>query len=774
MEKLKEYIYSQLADKKLSVTEARELLKEMKTNDDNRQVEQNKDIAVIGMAGRFGDAEDLDIFWDALKNGKDFVQELPTSRQEHVTEYLEFLNQSRDDVIIRQGAYLEDIDQFEPEFFNISPGEAALMDPNQRQFLEVAVQAIEDAGYGGEGLVGTNTGLFVGFSHDFGDRYKNLIKMYAPSKLTMATLGNINSVITGRISHLLDLRGPAMLVDTACSSALVAVHLACMSIRNGESDLAVAGGVKLWPIPAEPKELGEFGGDSNPGIGIESRDGRCHTFDESASGAGFGEGAGAILLKPLKKALEDQDPIYAVIKGTALNQDGRSIGISAPNIVAQKQVIQKACRDAQVEPETISYIEAHGTGTKLGDPIEVQAISNVLKRQSDLKSFCGIGSVKSNVGHLDHAAGIVGLIKLILAIKHKEIPPSIHFNAPNPNIDFFNSPVFVVDRLTPWPESATPRRGGISSFGLSGTNCHMILEEPPQIDRESLVDDSFYLFPLSAMKEESLEKLVKKYIHFLEKNLEIRLSDLCYTASVGRGQYQSRLAIIVKDIEELLTTLRLISLKGLTCNFDDVYYGKNDLRTGKTAMIANPNLLTNLKDKKQAKDRQVLENVAESFIEGNKIDFMNLYQDRKYKKVNLPSYIFTPKKCWVSKERKSGVVLSNKINVEINKTEDHKLNIFIKEEQGELNDRERRLAEIWGKVMELEEISIYDNFYDLGGDSIIGMTILAEIQKEFNVELPMEKIFNNPTISAISEIIPQYQGSKGIKFTKIQRRQVDR
>lgn len=773
MEKLKAYIYSQLADKELSVSEARELLKELKTKDEDRQVDQSKDIAVIGMAGRFGDAEDLDTFWGALKNGKDFIGELPNSRQENVTEYLEFVNLSRDDVIIRQGAYLEDIDQFEPEFFNISPGEAALMDPNQRLFLEVVVQAIEDAGYGGDGLVGTNTGLFVGFSHDFGDRYKNLIKLYAPAKLTMATLGNINSVITGRISHLLDLHGPAMLVDTACSSALVAVHQACMSIRNGESDLAIAGGVKLWPIPAEPKDLGEFGGDSNPGIGIESKDGRCHSFDESASGAGFGEGAGAILLKPLKKALEDRDPIYAVIKGTALNQDGRSIGISAPNLEAQNQVIQKACRDAHVEPHTINYIEAHGTGTKLGDPIEVQAISNALK-QSDLKSFCGIGSVKSNVGHLDHAAGIVGLIKLILALKNKEIPPSIHFHVPNPNIDFFNSPVFVVDRLTPWRESATPRRGGISSFGLSGTNCHMILEEPPQSNRESLADDSSYLFPLSAMKEESLEKLVKKYIDFLEINPEVSLSDLCYTASVGRGQYQSRLAIIVKDIEELLTKLRIISLKGLTCNWDGILYGKNDLRNGKTAMIAKQNLLANITDRKLAKDRQVLKKVAESFVEGNQIAFIQLYQNRKYQRIHLPSYIFTRKKCWVSKERKNGGVLNNTIKVEIDQAGDYKLNILIKEKHGEVNDRERKLAEIWGKVMELEEISIYDNFYDLGGDSIIGMTILMEIQKEFNVELPMEKIFNNPTISAISEIIPHYQSSKGIKFTKVKRRQVNR
>jgi polyketide synthase PksN len=312
--------------------------------------------------------------------------------------------------------------------------------------------------------------VFVGHSSDFGYDYRYLINLTAPSQAGLSVPGNIHSIIASRIAYLLDLKGPSLLVNTACSSALVAIHLACQSIRKGECEQALAGAVKvnLAPLKAEPNE---------DGIGIIAPDGRARTFDDSSVGTGIGEGAGVILLKPLNRALSDGDQIYAVIKGSAMNQDGSSVGITAPNSAAQEEVILQAWKDADVAPETIAYIEAHGTGTKLGDPIEIHGIQKAFRHYTQHSQFCAVASVKTNVGHLDHAAGIVAVIKAVLAIRNCQIPPSLHFIKPNRKINFPESPVYVNDRLTSWPDQGFPRRCGVSSFGLSGTNCHLVLEE---------------------------------------------------------------------------------------------------------------------------------------------------------------------------------------------------------------------------------------------------------------------------------------------------------
>ncbi|MCK4259134.1 MAG: hypothetical protein KAX49_09155 [Halanaerobiales bacterium] len=792
MESIKKYIYSQLASNQLSNIEAMTMLKELH-NFTKAKESQTEDIAIIGVACRFAEAEDKDQFWQLLKEGKDSIRKLPKARDENIDEYLKLTGLSRDEVIIREGGYLEDIDRFDPNFFGISAREASLMDPNQRIFLETAWQAVEDAGYGGTKLAGSNTGVFVGHSHDFGDDYKKLIQKYSPELLSLATLGNINAVITGRLSYLLDLTGPSMLVDTACSSALLAVHLASTSIKNGDCEMAIAGGVKVWLIPAEPKDAGEFGGGFGPGIGIEAKDGRARSFDDNTTGTGFGEGVGVLLLKPLKKALADGDSIYAVIKGSATNQDGKSIGISAPNLQAQEGVIQKAWKRAGIHPETISYIEAHGTGTKLGDPIEIYALQNSFAKHTKKKHFCAVGSVKTNVGHLDNAAGIVGLIKVILALKNREIPASLHFEKPNREIDFLNSPVYVNAKLNHWNVESGPRRAGISAFGLSGTNVHMILEEAPKLEKESQTDESkVNILTISAKSEEVLKDIISKYITFLESEKEICLAHLCFTANTGRNHYSYRLALIVEGREDLMSQLkRLYKFKfEKVADGQRIYYG--NVKNSKNVM-----------EKVDLKEDSY-EKIARSYVSGAEIAWDEIYKGQKLRRINIPVYQFDRKKCWV---KPSEMMLARKevavsaenmdlLNQILNKSDKEDIvkgilamigernkshersfkrvtNVVIKEDDPDLGEDERKLAGIWAEVLGLEEVSIYDSFYDLGGDSIIALTLMSKISKEFNIELSLDQIFRNPTIAEISkQVLKQNTNSTSnkISFKKIPRR----
>lgn len=618
-----------------------------------------RDIAVIGIAGRFGSSNSVDEYWEALKAGKDFIGGFCDSRKKDSDAYLEFWMKTG--LFTRkpqynEGAFLQEIDKFDCGFFNISPKEAGGMDPNQRIFLETAWEVIEDAGYGGKRITGTRTGVYVGFSSDSGDEYKRYIQVLAPDQAALNDPGNIKSIIGSRISYLLDLKGPSIMVDTACSSSLVAVHLACQGMKNGECDMAIAGGIKLFINPL--KTIHE-----NDRIGIESSDGRAKTFDESSDGTGIGEGVGAVLLKPLNRALEDQDHIYAVIKGTAINQDGASVGITAPNAAAQEDVILRAWKDAGVEPGTISYIEAHGTGTKLGDPIEIKGIEKAFRNYTDKRQFCGIASVKTNVGHLDNAAGIAGLIKTVMALSHAQLPPSLHFSRPNQKINFEDSPVYINNTLAPWETKPFPRRCGISSFGLSGTNCHVVMEEAPEIKNNTAAPgDSFYLLLLSAKSEAALKESVRNYSELIKSEKIPELGDLCYTANTGRGHYGYRLAIIIKDkfeLKEKLHGLNNAELSGL--REEGIYYGMHkvisshrevkeayeytDQEIKEFSIEAKDALDSFLGSRKTNVD--ILEKICRLYINGAEIQWQDLYRNEKRRKVKLPVYPFERIRCWI-------------------------------------------------------------------------------------------------------------------------------
>lgn len=714
-----------------------------------------KEIAIIGMSGKFPLAENnLDEFWTNIRNGKDCIFEFPESRKRDTDSFVKFVGIDERDISYMEGGYLESIDKFDYNFFQLSPKEASLMDPNQRLFLETVYAAIEDAGYGGKRIKGSRTGVYLGYSED-GYTYKQAISQIVPSLYPMSIPGNTSAIIASRASYLLDLRGPTMLVNTTCSSSLVAIHLACQAIRNGECDMAIAGSSKINLLPVVFNNIKD--------IGIKSSDNRTHAFDDSSDGTGWGEGVAAILLKNLNKAIDDGDNIYAVIKGSAINQDGSSIGITAPNPNAQMDVIMKAWKNAVVEPETIAYIEAHGTGTQLGDPIEIEGISKAFSKYTKAKQFCAIGSVKSNIGHLDNSSGIAGVIKSVLSLKNEEIPPTINFNRPNRRINFVSSPVFVNNEVLEWKrEEGKVRRCGVSSFGLSGTNCHLVLEEAPQKQYVQLQQkDKPQILMLSAKNINVLKNIVKKYGNYLDENADA--NEICYTANTGREHYSCRLAMVVRDTNDLKEKLQsLCRLNTDMKSTDDIYMSESEINVKNTVGGTDQEVdkIEKLTLEASSKIREYVEggenninllyDICKLYVMGANIEFEELYRNKKITKVSLPSYPFERNRCWLDKENLS---LERK-------------NLILKgREGGQYSDIERNIACTWAEVLGLEEININESFFELGGDSINGIDVLAKLKDKYDVS--MNNIFEYPTVYSLARNISSKDDSLKLRIEQI-------
>ena len=612
-----------------------------------------RDIAIIGMYGKFPMAGDLEEFWQNLKDGKDCIREFPGERLKDSKPVLPNSFMPANPARLCEAGYLDEIDRFDYEFFNLSPGEARLMDPNQRMFLQAAWGAIDDAGYGGKRISGSKTGVYVGHSSDLRFEYHMYVNAANPDLYGHISLpGNVKSIIASRIAYLLDLKGPSLVVDTACSSALVAVHLACQGIINGECEMAVAGGIKINMLPVQKGMSDE--------IGIRSPGDRARTFDDSSDGTGSGEGVAAIMLKSLGKAVTDGDHIYAVIKGSAVNQDGSSVGLTAPNSAAQEEVILEAWKNAGIDPETITYIEAHGTATKLGDPIEVSGMERAFKKHTGRKGFCAVGSVKTNIGHLDNVAGMAGLIKLVLALKNKEIPASIHFKRPNRKINFIDSPVYVNDKLAKWETEGLPLRGGVSSFGLAGTNCHVVVEEYKEKEGKAGtgVQYGMHILALSARDRDTLIELADKYKQYLKKT-EIPIEDICHTAATGRLHLKHRLGILAGTREELLQKLESFNAEDIVQS--GFYYGEHRI-VSESRKAESENDITedarreldilarrNIESISQTGDNReaCLNEICRLYVKGAEIDWDLLYKGQRRKKASLPLYPFKRSRCWV-------------------------------------------------------------------------------------------------------------------------------
>ncbi|MBI4375934.1 MAG: type I polyketide synthase [Elusimicrobia bacterium] len=504
-------------------------------------------IAITGIGCRFPTVADPKEFWNLLEHGIDAISAVPPERWDE-TRFYHPDPSTPGKTNSRCGGFLKDVDQFDPSFFGISPREASRMDPQQRLILEVSWEALEDAGEVLDRLSGSPTGVFIGVTNvDYG---RLLLSQYKTIDAYTGT-GASPGINANRVSYFLNLKGPSMIVDTSCSSSLVAVHLACKHIWDGECSLALAGGVNLILSPSTNILFTKMGG--------LSPDGRCKAFDSSANGYVRGEGVGVVVLKPLSRALAEGNLIYALIRNTAVNQDGRTNGLTAPNGSSQEAVLRQAYRGAGIVPGKVQYIEAHGTGTPLGDPIEALALGAVLKEGRSPGQKCAIGSVKTNFGHLEGAAGIAGLIKVALSMTNGVIPASLHYREPNPHIPFDRLPIRVQKRPGSWPGKGQKRIAGVSSFGFGGTNCHIVLASVNQPRKTRRTNNRRGLcLPLSAKSAESLQELARKYLEYLETKDGQRASliDICGTASVYRTHHDYRAALCFTNRHELKTRLK--------------------------------------------------------------------------------------------------------------------------------------------------------------------------------------------------------------------------
>lgn len=703
------YLLSLYKNKQLSQETAMSLIEEYKIHHQhNRNEKKSQKIAIIGLSARMPLADNAETFWGNLSNGRNCVRTFPESRRKDIDPLAEqihpdhFVNDKR----YWLGGFLDEVDKFDNDFFEILPAEARVMDPQQRIFLELAYEAFQDAGYTRDQLKHSNTGIFLG---DVVNEYHKII----PNVTSSAVVGNVTPFITSRVSYFYDLHGPTLNISTTCSTSLVAIHIACQSLIHNECDLALAGAINLRLFPFALKN------DPVDALGITTDDGCCRAFDNLANGIVRGEGGGALVLKPYEKAIQDGDHIYAVILGSAVNNDGRSSSVGAPNPLAQEKLLKNAWERSGIDPRTIQYIEAHGTGTKIGDPIEVNGINRAFMAYTQDKQFCGLGSVKTNLGHLTGgASGLTGLIKTTLALKNKKIPPTLHFETPNEYINFADSSIYITDRLIPWPTTTEPNRAGVSAFGFNGTNCHIVVEQAPKGSLDSKIE-SEYVFVVSHRSEIGLRALVEKLMAHLNKHKnELSLANVCYTLAVCRDHFNKRCAIVATSLDDLLDKLQKI--------------------------LANNFLAGTLIENSSSP-------LAHRYLSG-KIEWKSHFKG-SYKKVSLPTYPFEKKRFWIEGAR---------YGIDINELKQ----ISKQEQEPKTISNEQQLIGIFKEVMGLEEIGIEDNFFDLGGDSLLGIQLINEIHKTFNKKITYQDLFSCPRLVDLLAIL---KGKDEQQFNEIRK-----
>jgi polyketide synthase PksM len=589
---------------------------------------QREPIAIIGMSGRYPKASTVNELWEHLANGRELLE--PVSRWE-----LPVQNSSEADQICRRGGFLAEIDRFDSLFFNISGLEATYMDPQQRIFLEEAWNALEDAGYVGSLAEGRLCGVYVGCA--IGD-YAGLFNGKVPAQ---SFWGNAGSITPARVSYYLDLQGPAVAVDTACSSSLVAVHLACQGLWSGEMVLALAGGISVQCSPAFYLLAGN--------ASMLSPSGRCHTFDDRADGFVPGEGVGVVVLKRVSDALSDGDHIYGVIRGSGINQDGTTNGITAPSAISQERLERQVYETFHIHPQDIQLVEAHGTGTKLGDPIEFRALTQSFRHSTDKNKYCAIGSIKTNIGHTLMAAGVAGVIKILLALKHKQLPPSLNYEKGNSHIDFENSPFYVNTILREWEVTPGKKRcAAVSSFGFSGTNAHVVIEEAPIIERTH-ADLPGYLIVLSARNAEQLKAQAERLVRHCQADTTIDCGNISYTLLLGRKHFNHRLACAAHDAVELTALLMQWLANGKAQGvFVSVVNEKDSGEHAALTRYGNQCIDECRADMQGDAYRESLATIADLFVQGYRLSFEKLFAVAAYSRLSLPSYPFAGERYWVA------------------------------------------------------------------------------------------------------------------------------
>ncbi|MGD0283950.1 MAG: beta-ketoacyl synthase N-terminal-like domain-containing protein, partial [Dissulfurispiraceae bacterium] len=672
-------------------------------------------IAVIGLGCRFpGGANSPEAFWKILSGGIDTIGEIPSDRWDK-DAYFDGDPDAPGKMYTRFGGFIDRVDWLDTAFFGISPREAESLDPQQRLLMEVSWEALEHAGLNPLSLKGSRTGVFIGIcSRDYiqahlGSGDPTAIDPYSITGVAFSTA-------TGRLSYLYDFRGPSIAVDTACSSSLVSLHLAVQSLINRESDCALAGGVSLMLTP-EP-----FIGFSR--LHAISADGRCRSFDEDASGYARGEGCGIVILKRLSDAERDGDIVLAVLKGSAVNQDGESSGLTAPNGLAQQDVILRALESAGINPDEVGYVEAHGTGTKLGDPIECRALGKIFDGR---KEKLPIGSVKSNIGHLEAAAGIAGLIKVILALQKGMIPRSLHFNHPNSHIPWNEIPLRVITEALPWERQKAKRIAGVSSFGFSGTNAHVIVVEAPEVEigldadnpeKMQAGEDREYILPLSAKTDRALRDLAMLYERYLhDEGAHYPIRDICGTAALCRMHFDHRLCVTGKTHEELRDKLRAYADGG-------------------------------------QKEREQ-HGIPGRYVSGEDVSWTA--ECPKFRKVPLPTYPFQRERYWRELTRKretekisAGQGEDNKYALPCSAAERLPIYPAANESLGDAVLRELKALVFSVSGIPLEELHSEKNLFALGLDSIMLVQMRQAVERKFGVVFTMSQINNE--LSTLSRL----------------------
>ncbi|WP_151732791.1 non-ribosomal peptide synthetase [Paenibacillus tengchongensis] len=724
---IQRYILNQFRDGNIDKSTAFEYLKELQQLSKSIETE----VAIVGIAGKFPGADNKDIYWSNLVNKKKSIASFPQTRKRDIESFLP------EGISLPNGGFLSEVDKFDASFFRISPNEAVAMDPSQRLFLETAYEAVEDAGYGGSCLSYTDTGVYVGVDHTYKSDYSKAL----PDGDIHSLIGSYSSILASRVSYFLNLLGPSVVIDTACSSGLVALQSACRALINNDCKMAIVGGVSLFLLP----QFSEMSGLVSPDYEIRA-------FDSKANGTVWGEGIAAIVIKPLRAAINDKDYIYAVIKGSSVNNNGTTSGITALSAEAQSRLVLKACQQANINPGVVSYIESHGSGNLLSDAIEIQALSKAYSKATGEKQYCSLGALKPNIGNSVAVSGLASIIKVAMSLDKRQIPPVINFDEPNPHIDMSESPFYISNNLTEWNNGGETRYAAVNSYGFSGTNCHIILEQAPDnqpVLPANTVDESF-LFTLSAKTLVSLAKLLESYIEFLNQNKNLHIANICYTANTGRGHYHYRVAAIVTGKEDLVDKLTFILMNIQNINAgnldikmqDDLYYGFNkNLKGSKAVSVDNPHV-----HKDATAYRTFLRQLAVKYSNGSAIDWDTVYQE-KMQKVNLPVYQFDRERYWVP-------ILEQKFTVKTTKPIQEKTDISLSgREHGLYNETEIELANIWAEVLGVKHLSINDSFLELGGNSLNAMMMIQRIHEKFLFEINVLAIFQYETLQDLAAYI---------------------
>ncbi|MGN4069128.1 SDR family NAD(P)-dependent oxidoreductase, partial [Burkholderia gladioli] len=590
-------------------------------------------IAIIGIAGRYPGANGMDQYWDNLAAGRDSVEEIPPSRW-NVADYYDADRRRPGKVYSKWLGRLDEMDCFDPLFFNISPAEAELMDPQQRLFLEESYRAFEDAGYDPRQLSEARCGVYLGIMG--ASEYGWLVQQHrGAGDIT----GTSAAIAAARIAYFLNLKGPAIPVDTACSSSLVATHLACQALRSGEIDLALAGGVTLYLSPEMYMSM--------CGAGMLSPDGRCKTLDNAADGFVPGEGVGTLVLKRLADAERDGDVIHGVIVGSGINQDGKTNGITAPNLASQIELEREVYARHAIDPDTIGCVELHGTGTKLGDPIELNALATVFREKTARRNYCALGSVKSNIGHTSAAAGVAGVHKVLLQMRHGQLAPTLHYRTPNEHFDFERSPFFVNTVLQPWPaDDGRPRRAAVSSFGISGTNAHLVIEEyRPAVPRAGTAGPVLIVLSAKSAAQLRTQALQLRATLARDPAVGLDLASLAFTLQTGRAAFEQRIALVAESREHLVDTLdawlREPKSAGVlsgevrrTTEAASLFDGEAEFAELLASLVRNGKL----------------RKLGELWVKGVAVDWSALYGAARPGRVSLPTYPFARERYWVAQD----------------------------------------------------------------------------------------------------------------------------